>query len=196
MPSITIGELEHKLKKMETKNIDLERSLHGGLQHDRKLNVEIDGIPANIGDDPGQLKAAALTIFKAMNVKCDASDIQAIHRLPSRNPIKPTIIRFTSRTTVGEIFENKVKLKNLQALNIDVEGLSDESKLFIRPSLCPYNKTLAYNCRLLKRSNLIASALTSDDGSIKIKTLENAFVKITHETDLTSRYKEFRHFSF
>ena len=192
----SVGDLQEKIKTLEMKNIKLERSLYGGPQHDRKMNVEIDGIPVNIGDDPKQLKEAALKIFTAMNVKCGSEDIQAIHRLPSRAANKPTIIRFMSRSTVGEVFDNKGKLRNLKALNIDLNGLTDESSLFIRPSLCPYFRTLAYNCRLLKRNGLIASTTTSDDGTIKIKTLDNEFVKINHESDLTSRFTNFEHFSF
>ena len=184
------------IEKLQLKIVGLEKSLHGGLQHSRKSNIEIDGIPTNIGDERKQLEEAAIKILNAINVPCLPEDIEAIHRLPAKSGIKPTIIRFGSRRIAEDAFANKNKLKSLKELHIPIIGLNDDSKIFIRPSLCPYFRTLAYNCRLLRNSKLIQSVFTSDDGSIKIKTLDNSFNKISHETDLTSRFKDFQNFSF
>ena len=158
--------------------------------------MEIDGIPAAVGDDPVQLKAAALNLFNGINIDCIPNDIQAIHRLPSKFSPKPTIIRFTHRSTVENIFKNKNKLKHLNTLNLDINGLEKDSKIFIRPSMCPYFKSLAYNRRILKRNNLIARVITEDDGSLKIKTLQDSYLKITHEKDLLDKFPQFSLFSF
>ena len=82
------------------------------------------------------------------------------------------------------------------SLNINVAGLDENSKIYIKPSLCAYFKLLAFNCRLLKTAGRIAGVLTSDDGTIKIKTLDNRFVKIIHETDLTSGLMTIIYFPF
>ena len=37
---------------------------------------------------------------------------------------------------------------------------------------------------------MISNVKVNDDGSIKIKTLEGKFVKISHESDLLSRFDE------
>lgn len=176
--------------------INLEKSVFTGLQHGRKWNFEIDGIPANIGDYPKQLEEATIKILNAINVDCNKNDIEAIHRLPSKMDCKPTIVRCKSRKMVEAAFLNKSKLKNLQALNINIVGLTAESKIYLRPSLCPYYKNLAYNCRVLKRNNLIAGVHISDEGTVKIKNFDNEFIKITHERDLISRFPSFVHFSF
>ena len=99
-----------RIEILKSKIIDLEKSVHNGLQHNRKWNVEIEGIPNNVGDDPKQLEDAAIKILRAINVSIVEKDIEAIHRLPSRNEIKPTIIRFNNRKTVDSIFYNKHKL--------------------------------------------------------------------------------------
>ena len=193
---IKLNKSELEVSYLTKKIVNLEKSVHSGLQHSRKWNVEIDGIPAIIGDDPIHLENATLKILNAIGVNCVANDIEAIHRLPSKAAIKPTIVRFKSRKTVDLIFKNKGKLKDLFTLNIDINGVDDESKIYIRPSLCPYFRTLAYNCRLLKKYNLISFVFTNDDGTLKIKTLNDSYVKIFHESDLTSRFNQFKHFQF
>ena len=63
-------------------------------------------------------------------------------------------------------------------------------------NLSPYFKTLAYNCRLLKRDYLIECVLTENDDTLKIKTLHDGYCKIAHESDLVTRFPMFRKFKF
>ena len=55
----------------------LEKSSFNNEQHTRKWNIEIDGIPVNIGDDRNQLEKAVLEILRAINVNCVPTDIEA-----------------------------------------------------------------------------------------------------------------------
>ena len=190
-----IHENTRTIKTQANKICNLEKSVHSGLQHDRKFNVEIDGIPVNIGDEPSQLEAATVMLLNALNVDCTEADIDAIHRLPSRNSVKPTIVRFRSRKMVENFFKNKVKLKNFNLENIGITGLDVDSAIYIRPSLCPYYRNLAFNCRLLRNDKHIKSVFIGDDGNIKIKLLNDDYVKIRHESDLTDLFSEY-HFKF
>ena len=182
-----VAEMELQAKKIA----NLERSVHSGLQHNRKFNVEIDGIPVNIGDEPSQLEVATVKLFNAINVNCVAADIDAIHRLPSRNSVKPTIVRLKSRKTVEKIFENKGKLKTLNLQNVGIAGINAESEVYIRPSLCPYYRNLAFNCRLLRNDKYIKSVFIGDNGNIKIRLLDDSYEKIRHESDLTDLFSEY-----
>ena len=183
---------------LKDKIVLLEQTVHSNLQHKRLNNIEIDGIPTNIGEKSDQLEEAALKIFEAINVTVLSGDIQAIHRLPAKEgSIKPTIIQFVSRKTVSDIFENRKKLKNLSSLNIEIAGLTNTSKIFIRPSLCPYYRKMAYNCRELKRNGLIKEVFTSDEGIIKIKiSSESDYIKVQHELTLLKYFPYFEGFSF
>ena len=191
-----LDEANHQIAILTNKLMSLEKASYRGLQHGREWNIEIDGIPANIGDQPQQLQTAVVTLLTAINVPISATDIDTIHRLPSKNEIKPVIVRLHSRKWVRCIHENKNKLKGLADLNVDIVGLHAESRIFIRPSLCSYYKNLAYNCRLLKRGNFIENQNVSSDGKITIKTLDGSFVKIMHETDLKNRFPRFERFNF
>ena len=177
---------------------ELEKATYRGLQHGRGWNVEIDGVPRNVGDEPAQLQVAALKIFNAINVRCSEHDIDTIHRLPARNEDheKTTIVRFKSRKMVRLIHENKKILKDIERLNIDIPGLTRESKIYIRASQCSYYKSLGYNCRQLKRSGLIADAITGKDGRVTVKTLGDDYVKISHESELMDMFPAFRDFNF
>ncbi len=177
---------------------ELETATYRGQQHSRGWNVEIDGIPRNIGDEPAQLQEATLKILHAINVRCTDDDIDTIHRLPSRNDDddKITIVRFKSRKMVRLIHDNKKILKDINQLNIDIAGLLPTSKIYIRPSQCSYYKTLGFNCRQLRREGLIMDVRNSNDGRIVIKTLSNDFIKISHETELVDMFPLFPNFNF
>ena len=163
---------DSELEKLKLKLEKLEKACYSNLQHSRKSNVQVDGIPSVIGDDPRDLETAFLEILRGIGVEIRPIDIEAIHRLPSRsNGIKPTIVKIHNRKMVEDINRKKNKLKNLSSLDINIAGLTPTSEIYIKPSLSPYNNTLAYNCRLLKRDNLILKVITEDDGTLKIKTL-------------------------
>ncbi len=194
--TLRLNAAEKIIHEQKNRIQNLERSSHAGLQHRRGWNVEVDGIPSNVGDEPDQLQDAFLKIINAINVRATAIDIDSIHRLPSKNrDSKPTIVAFHSRKLVRLIHDNKNKLKDLKDLNIDIPGLHDESRIYIRASQCQYYKNLAYNCRMLKRSELIDSYYTAKDGRISIKSFEGENTKISHESDLLDQFPDFN-FSF
>ena len=174
------------------KIIRLQKDLYNSLQHNRKWNVEIDGIPNAVGDEIDAIEEAVVKICVAVGVPITPNEIEACHRLKTRRDgPKPTIVRFVSRKTVGKLMENKSKLKSIADLDLDLPGLDPTSRIFINPSYCPYYKTLAYNCRLLKKENLIVGVIYEDDSTLKIKTMDGSFVRIQHENDLTERFPDF-----
>ena len=182
----------HKIvAEQKKKFVSLEKSSHRNQQHGRGWNVEIDGIPANVGDDPKQLEDAVLKICYALNVDIEDYEIDKVHRLPSKQSPKPTIVRFMTRKTVELLHENKRKLKDLGDLDIEIPGLNQDSRIYIRPSLSPYFSNLAYNCRLLKKNNLVTRAKTGNSGKLSVQKIDGSFIKIEHETDLTTNFPAF-----
>ena len=72
---------------------------HSNKQHSREWNVEIDGIPSNVGDDPDQLKEAVYELCHSLNVDIEEYEIETAHRLQSKVSPKPVIVRFFTRDT-------------------------------------------------------------------------------------------------
>ena len=181
----------------QTKIVSLEKECHRGLQHGRGFNVEIDGIPKDVGDEPDELEDAALTIFAAIDVNLNDYDIDTIHRLPSKTEPKATIVRLVSRKSVRAIHQNKSKLKNLKDLNLDIAGITENSRIFIRASQCAYYKNLAYNCRNLKRAGLVHKVITGKDGRITlILNDKSSWLQVNHESVLVTNFPAFKDFDF
>ena len=196
---VRLADSTNSSEKLAKKVERLEKSVHHGQQHDRLWNLEIAGIPTHVGDEPEKLEEAALAIFGAIDVNCSPSNIEAIHRLKDkgngRAPV--TILCIDNRKIVREIHQNKRKLKHLKDLNIDIPGLNDQSKIFINPSLTPYTRSLAYNCRLLRDDGLIEKVRVDDDGSIKIKLVGREQLKrINVESDLTNMFGDYGKYTF
>ena len=193
--TLALNATTDRMEQLVSHTIALEKSVHRNLQHGREWNIEIDGIPVNVGDEPEQLQEAALEIFHAINVPVEGGHIDAIHRLNTKHEPKPTIIRFHSRKVVKDIHDNSKKLKNISDLHLNIPGLTSESMIFIRASQCPYYRTLAFNCRVLKRKGLLERHSTGKDGKISIK-IGQRWYKITHEEDLRHHFPNFEGFSF
>ena len=174
----------------------LEKSSQRSMQHSRGWNIEVDGIPAVIGDNPDDLEEAITKICFGIGVEFDECEIDTIHRLPSKQTPKPVIVRFVSRKTVRALHEKKHKLKYLSDLQIEVDGLTDDSKIFIRPSLSPYFNNLAFNCRVLKRKRLVRRVKVSNDGKIVVEKADGSYVKVSHESDLVRNFPLFDDFNF
>ena len=96
-------QLDKSVDHLSNKIVGLEKAVYTGHQHSRKWNIEIDGIPTNVGDESEQLRVAANKILTAINVQITPKDIEAIHRLHSKANPKPTIIRFNNRQTVEDL---------------------------------------------------------------------------------------------
>ena len=176
----------------------LEKECHRGLQHGRGWNIEIDGFPQQVGDDPESLRKAFLNLCEIFNIDVNYEDIETIHRLPGRQPSKPIIVRFISRESVREIHSKKSRLKNLgeRVGELEIAGLTEESKIYIRPSQCSYYRCLAFNCRVLKRKGLLTKVNVGDDGRISIKLLDGSTVKVLHESTLVKNFPDFTGFNF
>ena len=179
------------------KIVRLEKQCHRGLQHGRGWNVEVDGLPQELGDDPKDLRDAMCNIFELFNIDVGEDEFETIHRLPSRQASKPVIIRFFSRESVREIHQKKSRLKDCERFDeLQIPGLNSDSMIFIRASQCAYYGMLAYNCRVLKRKKLISGVNISNDGRVSMKLLDNTIVKVDHESTLVESFPGFGEFSF
>ena len=142
-------------------------------------------------EGPENLVKVVRLIMDGMGVVCPARGIEAIHRINTKYSPQPTIVCFDSRLTVGAIFENKRKLKVIKDWKLDIPGFTDDTRIFVKPSLTPYFRSLHYQARRLKKKGLIQFVMVEDDGRIKIKDNDNEMLILRHHAVLTDKFPNF-----
>ena len=146
-----IIELKESLKSKELQMIDIEKRSTNVQQYVRRNNIEISGIDENISDD--NLESKVIEIANCIGVKVKNRDIEACHRLKSRNSkVKNTIVRFINRKIRDNFHRNK---NNLKSQKESLSNIGINNTLYINNNLCPYNKFLWSKCKKLFNEKLI-----------------------------------------
>lgn len=105
-------------------------------QYTRKNNLEIKGIPK---EEKESLVEVVQKIGGKVGVAVAASDIDVVHRVPTKDKDKTNVIvRFVSRARRDEVLQ-AAKKKRFAANEI---GFPDTNAVFINEHLCPENKAL------------------------------------------------------
>ena len=182
--------LRSRVALLEERTIEKEREVNSMAQHSRKVNLEIDGIPASVEQD--QLKGFAVEMFQHAGIRTvHVDNIEVIHRLPSKQ-VPHTTILMAKRDLIEKVVERKKAIRDVRHMNM---GYGNAVKFHVNANLCPAYKNLANNCRLLKQKGKILSTW-SNDGKIKIKLTNNQVKLLTHEYDLLKLFPDFGEFSF
>ena len=107
-----IQTLKEKDQEKSLKINDLERDIIDLQQYTRRNNVEICGIPNEIGQH--DLEGAVIKIGDAIGVEIYEEDIEACHRLQAKDSssTQKTIVRFVNRRTCEMLHSNKFKLRD------------------------------------------------------------------------------------
>ena len=146
--------LRDKVSNLESKVVSLEINQNMLEQYGRRNNIEVSGIPDSVGDN--DLEEKVISVFANVGIDVKSNDIKACHRIgKSRNSSKKTIVRFTNRKFAKQALYNRKKLKS-----IGKSTLGFNNDVFINENLTPVNNKIAYNCRKLKRQNLILKTYT------------------------------------
>ena len=126
-----------------------------------------------------------------INVNIEENDIEAYHRFGKpdvTSKCKKTIARFFNRKNCNKIFENK---KKLAKLNNEKHNFREGTKMFVSERLIPMNESIAFNCRKLKRKELIFSCY-SRKGIINIKMTDKSRpVKVFHMERPVNLFSDF-----
>ena len=175
--------LQQKVEKLENRISELESDLNKKDQYNRRNNIEIQGVPSNIGDD--SIKDKVLEMLAEVHIVATKSDIEDCHRLGQN---VSTIVWFVSRNSVMTFWE-----KNDFHKNIDKSKLSfaNGTKIYVSENLTPYNQSPTWKCRKLKRAKKIHK-IWSMKGVIKIRWLPNEWAySINNNDDIKYLFPDF-----
>ena len=146
--------LREKVFSLDSKVTSLEINQNKLEQYGRRNNIKVSGIPDSFKDNC--LKEKNISVFTSVGIDVKSYDIEACHRIgKSRNSSKKAIVRFSNRKFAKQALSNRKKLKS-----IDKSTLGFTNDLFINENLTPVNNRIVYNCKKLKRQNLISKTYT------------------------------------
>ena len=91
----------------------MESDLNKKDQHNRRNNIEILGVPSNIGDD--SLKDKVIEMLAEVHIMATKSNVEDCHRLGQN---VSTIVRFVSRKSVMTFWKKMTFTKILTSLNL------------------------------------------------------------------------------
>ena len=192
--ALKVANLETRIVEQKSRSIKLSQDLvisskntFSNDQYMRQNNIEIDGIPDDIGDD--NLEKKCIEILEAINIKVDSYEIEDCHRLKKgRASPKTTIMRFVNRRASKTALRNKKKLKD-----VNVNGVIG-TQLYIRENLSWYNKNLAAKCRRLKKAGKVIDTWTHS-GLVRVKLCDGNSLNINHPSELENLFPDFTYFS-
>ena len=146
--------LTEKVSNLENKVTSLEINQNMLEQYGRRNNIEVSGIPDSVEDNC--LEEKVISVFTSIGIDVKSNDIEASHRTgKSRNSPKKAIVHFNNRKFAKQALCNRKKLKSTDKSTL---GLTNDG--FINENLTPVNNRITYNCRKLKRQNLISKTYT------------------------------------
>ena len=123
--------------------------------------------------DDINLENTFISMMSNIKRNIEESDIEACHNFGKpdvRSKHKKTVVRFANRKSCNKILENQRKLAKL---NNEKHNFREGTKTFICESLTPMNEFIAFNCRKLKRKELIRSRY-SRNGNINIRMADKS----------------------
>ena len=156
--------------------VQLERNTVNNAQYHHRQSLEINLVPASIGDDFLESSVCRALSLTGHEVKPD--DLQACHRLKKNDSV---IVKFKSRKQKRSILINRKNLRNKSHV---LTQLNFSGRLFVSESMCHENHQKSCECRQLKNASKIHSTWFWNK-SVNVKLNERRHsTKIHHVIDI------------
>lgn len=142
-----IATLKTALHTVTQNNVKLTQNLNDFEQYHRRHNVEIHGVQEFEGEN-------LLTVLNTFAAKAELDpiserDIQAVHRLPTRNKVKakPIIVQFVNKQTRNTWLTARRKKTAKQIRSQDLVGGRNQETIYVNENLTPANRRLLWQAR-------------------------------------------------
>ncbi|XP_077981844.1 uncharacterized protein LOC144436857 [Glandiceps talaboti] len=183
--------LQHENTQLSQQLKIVEDDLASLNQYNRRTNLEVSCVPEKDGED---VIGTVISIFKKTNPAIDENDIDIAHRIGVQNKRgnaaaattqtrpRPIIVRFTTRKSRNEVYDNRKKLKNTNAKDF---GLDSTAKIYINENLLPATRQLLYKVNT-QRKQARYQFMWTNNGKIYVKKdTQSRPLIISRETDLS-----------
>lgn len=171
--------IKNDFSRLTTELKETRKELTELQQYSRRNNVEIKGVPVQ---EKENLVAVIKSISTYLKVDINESDLEVVHRVPTREKSQSNIIaKFISRIPRDK-FMNATKKQRLTTTIIGFEG---STPLYINDHLCPANKVLLGKALKAKRENNWKFTWVSGGKILMRKTENSRVLHITCAEDLS-----------
>ncbi|KAK3749026.1 hypothetical protein QZH41_006223 [Actinostola sp. cb2023] len=113
-----LKQCKDEAKVLRSEMYELEERQDDMNQYQRKHNLEIHGIPEEKDED---LEVIIKDIGEALDVEIEYDKIDIVHRIPSKQEIRPIIVKFLAYSDKKELYEARRKLRMLKDPLIGVQ---------------------------------------------------------------------------
>uniref|UniRef100_A0A8D8YDL7 FP protein C-terminal domain-containing protein n=1 Tax=Cacopsylla melanoneura TaxID=428564 RepID=A0A8D8YDL7_9HEMI len=139
-------QLEKENKELKVQLKELKYTVEDLQQYTRNRNVQIDGIPSKQDED---LRMMMKNIGEKIEVKILDSDIDKIHRIPTKstNNPEPIVVQFTTRRVRDEIVK---KAKEKKPCTNDLQMQCTNRNIYVNEHLTPQKKQILYEAKKIK----------------------------------------------
>ena len=153
--STEINGLKESIQVLKNRNVEqdaiinsLQQQIVSLDQYGRNKNFEIANVE-EVQDE--SVEGIVLSLAEKLNIVISADDIDAAHRLPSRNNSRPPsiIVQLTSRKKRDQFVNKKKQVAALSSK--DLVGGTSTQRLHVNENLCPHFRTLMYNTKVLAK---------------------------------------------
>lgn len=164
--------LVNELKELRRDVVDLQ-------QYSRKNNLEIKGVPLRQNENPFVI---IQTICSSLKSEISESDVETVHRVPSKDKNKPNIVvKFASLRARDRVLKAARKCR----INTSALGFEDSDPIYINEHLCPANKVLLGKALAAKREKNWRFTWVSAGKILMRKAEQTKVLHVTCAEDLT-----------
>lgn len=177
-----VNEMRAELSKKDKEIQQLKDEIHEFEQHSRCEYLEIHNVPGDNLENQDKLEEMTVRVVKSLGIELERQEIEAIHRIPTKNTTKPNpiIVHLASRKKRNTILAAK-RGKTIYQNSI-TGNRNHKEKVYINESLSKYHKTLLYKTKQAAKEY---KYVWTKDGKILVRKDDNAKVKrIRNENDI------------
>ena len=141
----TVTQLQDELKKRDNRIEELEDVVHEFQQHYRSTYLEVHNLEERKDEKEEDLRAITIKIGRTLGIEVKNEEIEAIHRIPTKNTTKPKpiIIQWSSRKQRNNVLAGR---KNVITQN-QIYGDGSKGRIYINESLTKFNKELLFEAK-------------------------------------------------
>lgn len=173
------SELSVTNRALQLENAALKNRVSALERYSRINNVEVKGVPFTQGED---CVAIISSIGEIAECPVSASDVEIVHRVPTKSGQQNIIARFYSRSHKNE-FVKKARRARLNTGSLGYSG-GDRQAVFVNEHLTPEAKKLFAQALKLKKEKGW-QFLWTDNCQIKARQTEDSrSFRISSESDL------------